>query len=422
MAELQQVRFEKMVYGGDCLGRMPDGRAIFVPFVLPGELAEIELTEQKERFARGRLVKLLERSPERVDPPCPYFSVCGGCHYQHLGYSRQVELKKDLVRDQLERIGKLTNLPEITITASPAPFGYRNQVQFHPVHQENAEDTSSLGFKRAASDEVLPINKCLLIPEDLNELLSQIELEGESGIARIAMRIDSDGEIMLVLEGENDNPPELMFDLPVSATYLSPDGRSLNLGGNDALVYHVLDKDFLVSPESFFQVNLPVAEEMVRHVLTLIEGQEKLEILELYSGVGLFTHFLAPHASQLTAIESSPSACFDFAGNLDELENISLYEGAVEVILPEIVEQIKPIDLVVLDPPRAGLNAKARQALIDLAPQEIIYISCDPSTLARDLKHFSEAGYNLQSVHAFDMFPQTAHVECVVLMSRVIDR
>ena len=116
---------------------------------------------------------------------------------------------------------------------------------------------------------------------------------------------------------------------------------------------------------------------------------------------------------------SAPSACFDFAGNLDEFENISLYEGAVEVILPEIVAQIKPTDLVVLDPPRAGLNAKARQALIDLNPMEIIYISCDPSTLARDLKHFSEAGYCLQNVHAFDMFPQTAHIETVVLMSRV---
>jgi 23S rRNA (uracil1939-C5)-methyltransferase len=232
------------------------------------------------------------------------------------------------------------------------------------------------------------------------------------------MRIDSDGEIMLVFEGESPEPPELSIELPVSLTYLNPDGRSLNLGGNDALVYRVLGKDFLVSPESFFQVNLPVAEEMIRHVLSLIEGQENLSILELYSGVGLFSRFLASHASQLIAIESAPSACFDFAGNLDEFENISLYEGAVELILPELVKQIKPIDLVVLDPPRAGLNAKARQALIDLDPKEIIYISCDPSTLARDLKYFSEAGYRLQSVHAFDMFPQTAHVEAIAFLHK----
>jgi len=133
---------------------------------------------------------------------------------------------------------------------------------------------------------------------------------------------------------------------------------------------------------------------------------------------GFSADFLPLLPAGLTAIESAPSACFDFAGNLDEFENISLYEGTVEVILPEIVAQIKPTDLVVLDPPRAGLNAKARQALIDLNPMEIIYISCDPSTLARDLKHFSEVGYSLQSLHAFDMFPQTAHVETVASLVR----
>ena len=414
MAEIAQVRFEKMVYGGECLGRLPDGRAVFVPFVLPGELADVEITENKERFARGRVLELLEASPNRITPPCPYFSFCGGCHYQHLGYAQQLSLKKGLVEDQLQRIGKFSDLPEIQITASPTPFGYRNQAQFHPTCAKDAETTPRLGFKRAASDEVLPIEKCLLIPDEMNDLLSQIEMDVDSGIARVGMRLDSDGEVMLVFEGETDEPPELFIDLPVSSTYLSPDGRSLNLGGNDALVYRVLGKEFLVSPESFFQVNLPVAQEMVSHVLTLIEGRENLSILELYSGVGLFSRFLAPHAKSLTAIESSPSACFDFAGNLDEFENISLYEGAVEALLPEILEQIKPVDLVVLDPPRSGLHAKARQALIDLNPREIIYISCDPSTLARDLKQLKEAGYSLRSVRAFDMFPQTAHVETVV--------
>ena len=413
------VKFEKFVFGGDCLGRLPDGRAVFVPFVLPGESAEIKITESKERFARGQIVNLLESSPDRIEAPCPYFTICGGCHYQHIGYTQQLDLKKELVKDQLERIGKLTNLPEFSITPSSLPFGYRNQVQFHPVNSANNAGVATLGLKRTDSNDVLPIEKCLLIPEELNALLSQIELEQDSGISRLAMRIDSDGELMLVFEGDSEEPPELSIELAVSSTYLAPDGQSLNLSGNDALVYTVLGKEFLVSPESFFQVNLPVAEEMLRHVLSLVEKRADLNILELYSGVGLFTRFLAPHANQLTAIESSPSACFDFVTNLDEFDNISLYEGAVEVILPGLKDQLDPVDLVVLDPPRAGLNAKARQALIDLAPQQVIYISCDPSTLARDLKHLAEAGYRLQSLHAFDMFPQTAHVETVVLLSRV---
>ena len=416
--EKQIVTFEKLVYGGDCLGRLPDGRAVFVPFTLPGEVAEVEITESKERFARGRVLNLLESSPDRFDAPCPYFTVCGGCHYQHLDYTQQLYLKKELIKDQLERIGKLTDLPEITITASPLPFGYRNQVQFHPTNFNSEEVLPSLGFKRANLDQVLPIDKCLLIPVVLIAILAQIELEPDSGISRLAMRIDSDGELMLVFEGESDDPPELSIELPVSSAYVSPGGQSLNLSGNDALVYSVLGKEFLVSPESFFQVNLPVAEEMLRHVLSLIENLPDLSILELYSGVGLFTRFLAPHASQLTTIESSPSACFDFVSNLDEFDNVSLYEGAVEEILPGLVEQIKPIDMVVLDPPRAGLNAKARQALVDLYPQQIIYISCDPSTLARDLKHFTGAGYYLQSAHAFDMFPQTAHVETMTVLRR----
>lgn len=420
--ETQLVKFEKMVYGGDCLGRLPDGRAVFVPFVLPGETAEIEITESKERFARGRVVNLLEASSERITAPCPYYTICGGCHYQHIDYAQQLSLKNELVKDQLLRIGKLKDLPEITITASPLPFAYRNQVQFHPTNLESGEGFPSLGFKQANSEEVLPIQKCLLVPDELNQLLAQIELEPDSDLSRIAMRIDSDGELMLVFTGESNDPPDLSIELPVSSAYVGPDGQSLNLAGNDALVYTILGKEFLVSPESFFQVNLPVAEEMLRHVLSLIENQHDLNILELYSGVGLFTRFLAPYASQLTAIESSPSACFDFVTNLDEFDNVSLYEGVVEEILPGLIKQLETVDLVVLDPPRAGLNTWARQALIDLNPQQIIYISCDPSTLARDLKHFSEAGYSLQNVHAFDMFPQTAHVESIVFMSEVKDR
>ena len=416
--EKQPVQFEKMVFGGDCLGRLADGRTVFVPFVLPGEVAEIEITESKERFARGRAVNLLQKSPDRITPPCPYFTICGGCHYQHLDYAQQLKLKQALVKDQLERIGKLTNLPEIPMTASATPFGYRNQVQLHPTKLEGAEVNLRLGFKQANSDTVLSIERCLLISEEMNALLSQIELEPYSDLSRIAIRNDSDGELMLIFTGKSDEPPDLSIELPVSSAFFGPDGQCLNLSGNDALVFTVLGKEFLVSPESFFQVNLPVSEEMIKHVLSQIEPRQNLEVLELYSGVGLFTRFLAPHASQLTAIESSPSACFDFVTNLDEFDNISLYEGAVEDVLPGLLEQIAPVDLVVLDPPRAGLNVKARQALIDLAPHQIIYISCDPSTLARDLKHFSESGYDLQSLKAFDMFPQTAHVETMTVLQR----
>lgn len=422
--ENQTLKFEKLVYGGDCLGRLPDGRAVFAPFILPGEVAEVEIREEKDRFLRAHLVKILEASPDRIEAPCPYFTQCGGCHYQHLDYAQQLATKKELLIDQLQRIGKFQNLPDFQITPSKLPFAYRNQIQLHPVlpeliENENPEETLlALGFKRASSNDTIPIKKCLLAPDDINSLLGQIELETDSGITRLAMRIDSDGELMLVFEGDGDQAPDLSFELPISSTFLYPDGESLNLSGNDALIYEVMGKEFLVSPESFFQVNLNVAEEMLRYVLDLLYGQIGLNILELYSGVGLFSRFLAPLAKQLTAIEASPSACFDFVSNLEEFENVSLYEGPVESLLPDLIGQIESPDLVLLDPPRAGLHVKARQALLKLSPKQIIYISCDPSTLARDLKALHESGYQLESLQAFDMFPQTAHVETMTVLRR----
>lgn len=418
MNQTYTVNFEKMVYGGDCMGRLPDGRAVFVPFVLPGETAEIGLTECKERFARGNLVKLIQSSPKRVQPPCPYFTECGGCHYQHISYEQQLTLKKELLRDQLERIGKLTKLPEIEITPSPLPFAYRNQVQFHPAPTADPEKLT-LGFKKAGSDETLLIDHCLLISEELNQLLSQIDLEPDGGIQRVVFREDSTGEQMIVLAGEDEVPPDLTFELPISAAYTNPNGEDFSLSGNNALLYEIDGKEFYVSPQSFFQVNLPVAAMMVRHILEQLEGKKDLRVLELYSGVGLFTRFIAPFASELIAIESSPSACFNFVDNLDEFDNISLFEGPVEAILPNLIDEIEPIDLVLLDPPRAGLHAKARQALIKLNPSQIIYISCDPGTLARDLKHLAEAGYAITTLHAFDMFPQTKHVETCAYLSKL---
>lgn len=418
MNQTHTVNFEKMVYGGDCIGRLPDGRAVFVPFILPGETAEIELTESKERYAHGKLIKLIQSSPERVQPPCPHFTQCGGCHYQNIGYAQQLALKKELLRDQLERIGKFSRLPELNITPGPLPFAYRNQVQFHPAATHDPEKLA-LGFKKTGSDETLPIANCLLISQELNQLLSQIELEPDGGIQRVVLREDSTGEQMIVLEGEDEVPPDLTFELPISAAYTNPNGEVFSLSGNNALLYEIENKEFLVSPQSFFQVNLPVATMMVRHILEQLKGKKDLRVLELYSGVGLFTRFIAPFASELIAIESSPSACFNFADNLDEFDNISLYEGPVEAILPNLIAKIEPIDLVLLDPPRAGLNAKARQALIKLNPSQIIYISCDPGTLARDLKHLAEADYAINNLHAYDMFPQTMHIEMITSLQKM---
>ncbi|MFZ3070003.1 MAG: class I SAM-dependent RNA methyltransferase [Anaerolineaceae bacterium] len=406
------AQIEKLVYGGDGLGRLPDGRTVFVPFVLPGEQVLIHITEEKNRFVRGQALEILSSSPLRIAPRCPHFGVCGGCHYQQMEYEQQVSSKLAILQDQLERIGGIANAPLTGITACSSHWNYRNQMQFHPNPQ------GKLGFMDISGGQIVEIQECHLPLPGVSALWPQIELGPDAGLTRLTLREDSFGEQMLLLEGKEENGPEVEFDLPVSACYLNPDGSTVNLAGQDALTYSVLDRQLTVSPESFFQVNLEIAQEMIKFVLEHLPSSADLKIMELYSGVGLFSVFLAERASQLTAIESSPSACYDFATNLDAFDHVSLYEGAVEQVLPALVGQIEQPDLVFLDPPRAGLHPKARETLAKLESPHIIYVSCDPSTLARDLKNLCAAGYDLVDVHGFDMFPQTYHVETIVVIRR----
>ncbi|HPS32298.1 MAG TPA: class I SAM-dependent RNA methyltransferase [Anaerolineaceae bacterium] len=408
----ETVLIEKCVYGGDGMGRLADGRAIFVPFTLPGEEVLVEIWEDNQNFARGRAVQVRGPSAERVAPPCPHYGACGGCHYQHLPYARQLELKLQILADQLARLGGIPNPPLSGIMPSPECWHYRNQVQFH------LDALGQLGYMDLTGKQVVPISQCLLPLADLETLRAQLDLSPEAGLSRVVLRQDSQGEQFIVLEGPDELAPEVSLDLPASVSYLGPDRQAITLAGQDQLVYEVLGKQLSVSPESFFQVNLAVAEQMLSHVLSLLPARDDLRVLELFSGAGFFSAFLADKCRELIAIESSPSACFDFANNLDAYDHVSLYEGEVEQVLPGLVSELKGIDLVVLDPPRAGLRPAARKALQELGAGQIIYISCDPSTLARDLKHLCAAGYSLRDVRAFDMFPQTYHIETVAVLSR----
>ena len=412
MAEKVRTRIDKLVYGGDGIGRLPDGRAVFVPFVLPGEVVEVELRQQEQHFARGHILDFLQPAPTRIQPRCRHFGTCGGCHYQHIPYDAQLQAKLAILKDQLERLGGFIAPPISGCTASPNPWNYRNQLQFH------ATPGGGLGFMDLEGKTVVPIQECHLPTEGINALWPQIDLSPDTGITRITVREDSFGELMLVLEGSDELGPELNLDLPVSVCYLKPDGRSLTFAGQDQLDYQILGRQLSISPESFFQVNLRVAEKLVEYVLDHLPQTIALNTLELYAGAGLFSLFLAEHSRELIAIESSPSACFDFANNLDSYDNVRLYEGPVEQALPALMDELPPLDLVLLDPPRAGLHPRARESLEKLSAEHIVYISCDPSTLARDLKHLCAAGYKLVDLHLFDMFPQTYHMETVAILQR----
>ena len=403
-----EVTLTALAYGGDALGRLDDGRAVFVPFCLPGERVRIRLVEDKEHFARGRVVQVLEASPERVAPRCKHFGACGGCHYQHLSYAGQLRAKTEILRDQLVRIGHLQNPPVAPAIGGTGPWNYRNHVQFQLTA------TGKLGFVGANSvrdaGEVIAIEECHLPEEAINSLWPELEFEPQTTIDRVAIRAGSDGDLMLVLQSDSPSVPELEIEAPISIAHVFADDVVVQ-AGEDHIRLQVSGRNFRVSPTSFFQVNQAVAEKMVEHVLDSVPAAIET-LIDVYCGVGLFSAFLAPRCSRLIGIEASAPACEDFAANLDEFDNVELYEDAAERVLPAL--DIKP-DAVLVDPPRAGLERGALDALVKLAPKTIVYVSCDPATLARDAARFNKAGYRMESVTPFDMFPQTYHIESITV-------
>jgi 23S rRNA (uracil1939-C5)-methyltransferase len=406
-----EILFTTLAYGGDAMGRLEDGRAVFVPFGLLGERARIRLTEEKRGFARGELAEILEASPHRIVPRCKHFGICGGCHYQNLSYEEQLKAKTEILRDQLTRIGRIENPPVQAIVASPDPWNYRNHVQFH-LTKEGRLGYVDVGTSIAKG--IIPITECHLPEASINSLWPQLEFEPDSNIERISLRVGKENDLILILESDSPESPELEIEAEISVAHVFEE-NAVVIAGNDHIVIPVLGRDFRISAASFFQVNTALAEKMVQYLLTCLPVSLSITLLDVYCGVGLFSAFLAPRCQHLIGIESSPSACEDFAINLDEFNNVELYEGLAEEVIPYL--EAKP-DIVLVDPPRAGLEKHVVDGILKLNPQIIAYVSCDPSTLGRDSKRLIEGGYRLKQVTPFDLFPQTYHIESISLFER----
>jgi len=410
--EIFEVTIEKMTHGGDGLGRLPDSRAVFVPFSIPGEHARVRLVQEKKRFARAELLEVLQPSPMRIDPRCSHFGECGGCQFQHLSYTSQLKFKMDILRDQLNRIGHIPDPPLQPMVPSPQPWNYRNHVQFH------LNNKGRLGFRASGSNRVLPVSECHLPEEPLNALWPQLEFEAETGIERVSLRLGDEGDMLVVLEGSTPETPILELESGISVAHQF-EGDSLVLAGEDHIFINVqpsqpiAERIFKVSANSFFQVNTSMAAALVDHLLENLP--KKMDtLLDVYCGVGLFSAFLAPHASRLIGIEISESACDDFVENLDEFEHAEVYQAEAEKVLPAL--EVEP-GVILVDPPRAGLQPAALDAILAMQPSLIAYISCDPATLARDASRLIKGGYALQKITPFDLFPQTHHIESVSFFS-----
>jgi 23S rRNA (uracil1939-C5)-methyltransferase len=402
------ITLDKFAYGGECFGRLADGRAVFVPFCLPGERVQVRLVEERKGYARAQLVQVLDVSPQRVAARCPHYQHCGGCHYQHMAYEYQLDAKKEVLVDQLTRIGKIEDPPVQAVVSSPSPWNYRNQVQFHLT------SAGQLGYQGQRSHQVVPIQECHLPEDHLNQLWPILDLKPIPGMDRLVLRVGIDGDALLVLESSDPEPVELLVDLPISVVHSGPGGL-LVLAGDDYLLQEILGRPFQVSARSFFQVNTPMAEAMVRYVLAHLSLSPEATLVDAYCGVGLFSAFLAPRVKRLVSIEDAPSACNDFVTNLDEYDHVELYEAPVEAVLP--VLDFRP-EVILVDPPRAGLDRQALDGILYLAPETLVYVSCDPATLGRDARRLVSGGYHLSQITPFDLFPQTFHIESISFWHR----
>jgi len=409
-----KLELTTITHGGAALGRH-EGRAIFVPYVLPGETARVEITEDKGRYAFARPVEVLQPSPDRVEPPCPHFGLaasggagCGGCQWQHADYPAQLRFKAEIVADQLARIGKIAEPSVRPTIPDPEGWAYRNHAQFRPA------SGGRMGFQAAASNRTVAIDACPVLHPLLADLYATLDLELEN-LLRLSLRTGTaTGDRMLVFETNDDLPPGLESDLPVSCVLLLSDGQHANLIGSNHITEVVAGRAYRVSAPSFFQVNTPQAAQLVRLVTEYLDLQGGETVLDAYCGVGLFTAHLAERAGLVIGIESHPAAVEDLLENTAEFDNVDVIEGPVEAVLPDLDMSI---DAAVVDPPRAGLDRFALDALIEHSPVRLVYVSCDPATLARDAKRLTAAGYRLGEVQPVDMFPQTYHVESVALFT-----
>lgn len=407
-SQIFEITLENPAYGGDTIGRLPDGRAVFVPFGIPGEKVKIRIVADKKKYARGELVEILEPSPSRVQPPCQHFGDCGGCHYQHISYDQQLEIKHKILRDQLERIGGLDNPLIEPVFPSPDVFNYRNYVQFK-ISQGNKP-----GFYRRDKKGILEIQECHLPEESINQLWPLLEIDPETGVTSLGLRLGEGEDILMTLESSQPFDGDFNVEsLPVSVVHLSPDGSQV-LAGSPFIILQVNDKTFQVSAGSFFQINIPLAKRIIEQIEDRIPDNVPLA-LELYSGVGLFSAFLASRVERLIAIEASEIAGEDFVINLDQFENVELYQGSVEKILPLL--DISP-EFVLVDPPRSGIKKKILERIVAMKPNLLIYVSCDPATLARDARILSDGGYLAEKFVPFDFFSQTYHIETVSFWGR----
>ncbi len=450
--ETLSLTVDDLAFGGEGVGRA-DGYVVFVRGGLPGDRLRVRLTETRSRFGRGVIEAVEEPSPDRIEAPCPYFGRCGGCRLQHLAYPAQLRFKAKQVADCLARIAGVADVPVRPIIGAPELYGYRNKMEFTvAAAAPSSERPLTLGLHEADRyDVVLDIERCLIQSEGMNELLAEAraflaerklpvyEQESGEGLLRflVLREAKGTGEAMVNVVTSAPQVSELapLADrlrrrVPQTASVIlnvNPKKASVAVGVEEHLLAgrdHIREAlgglVFQISANSFFQTNTLQAERLfalVEEFVALTGGET---VIDLYSGTGAITLLLARRSRWVYGIEVAQAAVDDAQRNAkaNGIENCAFLAGEVRAVLPQLINRGVRAEVVVADPPRAGFHPKALRALLTLGPRRIVYVSCNPATLARDLGELARGGYRIEWIQPLDMFPHTPHIEAVARLAR----
>jgi 23S rRNA (uracil1939-C5)-methyltransferase len=396
---MPELTIDSVAHGGDGIGRI-DGKAHFVPDVMPGERAEIEVTRNKRRWARGRLIRVIEPSPDRVEPPCPAFATCGGCTWQYASYERQLEWKRDIVAGQLAHLGGARDVPVLPTIAPGPQLGYRNRMDFSVVQGRPA-------LHERASHHLVALDACpLLCPE----LAARFQRLGDlKGTVKVMLRAGiNTGDALILVEG---HVPAQAGDWDASVVARSRDGLR-TVRGRRWIEESVDGVRFRIPADAFFQVNTAGAEALVGLVSDAAAVTSDDVLLDGYAGVGLFAATVGRSARRVITIDSGNAAYRAIAGNLERSipGRFRSLRGRFDAVASTVADRW---DVAVVDPPRTGLGTAGVDAVSRGAPRTIVLISCDPAALARDTKLLAAAGYTPEWAQPVDLFPQTYHIETV---------
>lgn len=363
-------------------------QVVFVPHGIPGETVEAELQRRYPDYLEATIVSVLNPSPHRIEAPCRYYAECGGCQWQHIAYPHQLELKREVVLDQLRRIGKFSDPPVAPTLGGGDPFHYRNHARFTVTKE------GRLGFVQRGTHRCVPIDECMLMHPWINKTIK--ELEGECAETRE----------LSVRYGINTGEYLIQPAIKKGSVALETGQQAFH----EELSGHL----FRVASPAFFQVNTNQAERLVEVARNYLRPDGKGLLVDAYAGVGTFAVLLADDYARVIAVEESGPAVRDARANAADTPNVEVVKGKVEDILPGLPDEP---DAVLLDPPRAGCDRAVLETLIVRKPGRVVYVSCEPATLARDLRILCDAGFKLEAVQPVDMFPQTYHIECVACLA-----